>query len=209
MTYRERRERRAERLRGWAEKRAQKSAAALRAAQNAVDGIPFGQPILVGHHSEKRHRAALDRHDARMRAGIEHQNKAHEMNARAAEIDRQAARAIYSDDVNACEQLRERIAGLEADRERVKAVNKAVRKHGLQRLLEEQPPFELTTDEKREFLKLMQLCPYHHVESRGFPSYHLQNLGGNITRQRARLIQLEARAAQQGDAEQIHEPVDD
>jgi hypothetical protein len=30
-----------------------------RASSAAVEGIPLGQPILVGHHSEKRHRAAL------------------------------------------------------------------------------------------------------------------------------------------------------
>ena len=36
-------------------------------ARREVDGIPPGQPILVGHHSEGRHRGALRRHDSKMR----------------------------------------------------------------------------------------------------------------------------------------------
>jgi len=196
MTYRERRERRAERLRGWAGKRAAKSIAAFSGARAAVDGIPFGQPILVGHHSEARHRAALDRHDSRMRQGFEHHEKAVSMASKADEIDRQADRAIYSDDPDAIEQLEARITTLEAERARLKACNVAIRKHGLQRLVQPDPPFALTDDEKRELLKLMQLCPYHHADTKGFPSYALQNLGGNITRQRARLAGLKADAAQ-------------
>ncbi|MFQ8806390.1 MAG: DUF3560 domain-containing protein [Alistipes indistinctus] len=33
------------------------SQSAFKQSQNAVAGIPPGQPILVGHHSEKQHRA--------------------------------------------------------------------------------------------------------------------------------------------------------
>jgi hypothetical protein len=40
------------------------------AAQHIADGIPMGQPILVGHHSEKRHRADMRRIDSGMRAAI-------------------------------------------------------------------------------------------------------------------------------------------
>jgi hypothetical protein len=196
MTYRERRERKAERLRGWAEKRKAKSGAAFKGAHDAIDGIPPGQPILVGHHSEKRHRGALERHDQRMRAGFEHQEKARSMESRAAEIDRQAENAIYSDDDDAIERLEERIAELEQQRERIKVSSKAIRKYGLEALMQPAPPFELTQKEKRDALSLMSCTPYHKVESRGWPSYYLQNLGGNITRNRKRLEQLKAREAQ-------------
>lgn len=196
MTYRERRERRAERLREWAEKREAKSAQAFAGVRRIADGIPLGQPILVGHHSERRHRRDIARIDSGMRRGVEHEQKAREMSSKAAEIDRQAERAIYSDDADAVEQLEARITGLETERARVKAVNVAVRKHGFLRLVQADPPFVLTEDEKREFLQLMRLCPYHHVEVKGWPSYHLSNLGGNISRQRARLEQLRETAAQ-------------
>ena len=130
MTYRERRTRRAERLRGWAEKRRRKSDASFVAAHNAVAGIPFGQPILVGHHSERRHRADLARCDAKMHAGIEHRDKAASMESRADEIERQADHAIYDDDPDAIDQLRERIALLESQRGRIKTVNADIRKRG-------------------------------------------------------------------------------
>lgn len=191
MTYRERRLRKADRLRGWAEKREQRSAAAFTSARTMLDGIPMGQPILVGHHSERRHRRDLDRIDRNLHAGVEHERKANEMSSRADEIERQADHAIYSDDHDAIDRLRERIAELEAKRDRLKLANKAIRKHGLQRLVQPDPPFALTDDEKRELLELMRLCPYHRVETRGFPSYALSNIGGNISRNRARLEQLE------------------
>ena len=56
MGYRERRLAKAERLREWAEKRQAKSAAAFKGVHTIADGIPFGQPILVGHHSERHAR---------------------------------------------------------------------------------------------------------------------------------------------------------
>ena len=40
------------------------------AADDAIAGIPPGQPILVDHYSAPRHRAALNRHDRNMRAAI-------------------------------------------------------------------------------------------------------------------------------------------
>ena len=41
-----------------------------------VSGIPFGQPILVGHHSEGRHRRTIERAHNAMRRGIEADKKA-------------------------------------------------------------------------------------------------------------------------------------
>lgn len=35
------------------------------------DGIPFGQPILVGHHSQRRHERDLERIDRHLRKGLE------------------------------------------------------------------------------------------------------------------------------------------
>jgi hypothetical protein len=183
MTYRERRLRRADRLRGWAEKRAQKSAASFQSARQAIAGIEPGQPILVGHHSERRHRRDLERHDARMHAGFEHQQKAARMDSRADEIERQAEHAIYSDDDDAIERLRERIAGLEQERERIKAINRDIRRNGFQAA-------QLTEAERADLLHIDRLCPYHRVTERGYPAYTLQNLGGNLTRQRDRLSRL-------------------
>jgi len=188
MTYRERRAAKADRLRGWAEQRQTRAAAALATGDKYRGDIAFNtQP---GHIPE---RARLI---ARTDRAFESIRKAESMEARADSIDQQAAHAIYSDDDDACARLRDRIAGLEAQRERIKAVNKAVRAHGLLRLVQPDPPFALLPAEARELIRTQELCPYHHCDTKGYPSYHLQNLGGNLTRQRQRLAQLEALATQ-------------
>lgn len=78
---------RAARRRDWADKARRRSDVAFRSANAAIDGIPPGQPILVGHHSERRHRAALHRHDRRMRRAIDEDRLAqhHEQCAAGAE----------------------------------------------------------------------------------------------------------------------------
>lgn len=60
---------RAERLQG-------QSDSASANAHAIVDAIPMGQPILVGHHSERRHRRDLDRHDRQMRKAIDSSQEA-------------------------------------------------------------------------------------------------------------------------------------
>ncbi|MEW7311150.1 DUF3560 domain-containing protein [Buttiauxella gaviniae] len=52
----ERQEERAERFSGYSEKRATESQQTLNAVDALSSAIPFGQPILVGHHSERRAR---------------------------------------------------------------------------------------------------------------------------------------------------------
>lgn len=52
------------------------SDARFKAAKQIGDFIPFGQPILVGHHSEKRHRRDIERIDNNMRKSIEADEKA-------------------------------------------------------------------------------------------------------------------------------------
>jgi hypothetical protein len=175
MTYRERREARAERLTEWAGKREQRAAAAFETAHERASHIPFGQPILVGHHSEgrdRRYRAGIAN---QMDRGVEHQRKAASMASRAATIEGQLATSIYSDDEDAVPRLRERIAKLEADRDAAKALNAAYR--------------------KAHKTELAAMSPYQRNHAMPYPSYHFQNLSGNIGRQRKRLAQLEAQAS--------------
>lgn len=80
-------------LRYW--ERSQKwsrEASAQRArSDRAVEGIPMGQPILVGHHSEKRHRGALERSRNAMTASVEASNKAGYNASKSDALDRAAA----------------------------------------------------------------------------------------------------------------------
>ena len=113
MTRRERKEARLQKRLDWAETRDSKAAGAFEGARQSVAGIPFGQPILVGHHSERRHRAAIKRHDQRMRAGCDSTEMAERHRSKADGIARQLETSIFSDDADALERLAEKIADLE------------------------------------------------------------------------------------------------
>jgi len=85
--------------------------------------IPFGQPILVGHHSEGSHRALLKRIDSAHQKASEAYDKAgyYEGKAAAAENNH----SISGDDPEALERYQEKLAGLEKTQEYLKAINKA------------------------------------------------------------------------------------
>ena len=103
MTRKERQEARAERYRQFAEKADKRATAAFNASSAAVENIPLGQPILVGHHSEK---AAYYRQKAE---AVENNDN------------------IYLGDDDAVERLEEKIAELSHKQEQMKATNKIVR----------------------------------------------------------------------------------
>jgi uncharacterized small protein (DUF1192 family) len=192
MTYRERGERRAERLREWAAKRAVRSEAAFDRAHDIAGQIPLGQPVLVGHHSKRRHRRDLARIDGAMEAGVEHSRKADEMSQRADNIKAALEASIYEDDADAIERLRERIAALEAERERIKAYNASCRRG--------QPDPSLLDERQRETLEsVRRVSPFALGKSGAFPGYALSNLNGNLARTRQRLARLLGEVGREGE----------
>ena len=183
-TYRERRQVRAERLRGWADKRETRGQADLDRAHQLADLIPFGQPILVGHHSEGRHRRDLARIQGGMERGLDSLGMAERMRERADSIERAAQHAVYNDDTDAIERLRERIALREAERDRLKAYNTSCRKGT--------PDPALLTPADVESLRVVaRFTPYNLSKGGGFPAYALTNLGATIRKDRQRLEQLQ------------------
>lgn len=183
-TYRERRLARAERLADWAEKRAARASGGFTRAHDIVKNIPMGQPILVGHHSERHHRRDLARHDSAMRGAIADQDKSREMSSKSAEILHQADHAIYDDDPDAIERLREKLETLEAERERMKAANTAYRKGDAKFAAHMGVTIEEAAAMRTKIAAGYSWC------QQPYPSYSLQNLGGNITRARQRLARL-------------------
>lgn len=61
---------RAERFEGYSDKRASDAQAASDGVKAITDGIPFGQPILVGHHSERHARRDAQRIENGMRKTV-------------------------------------------------------------------------------------------------------------------------------------------
>jgi len=183
-TYRERRMAKAERLREWSGKREEKAAAALDEAHARADMIPFGQPILVGHHSEGRDRRFRAGIENKTRKGFEHADKAKSMASRADNIEAAANAAIYDDDPDAIERLTERVEALEAKRARIKGYNASCRKGAADLSL-------LLSHERASIEKLAQIVPYQ-VKDGAFPKYVLSNLGQKINTNKKRLVALQA-----------------
>ena len=82
-------------------------------------GIPFGQPILVGHHSEGRHRAAIRRMENRVQRGFRAQAKAEYYQQKIASAESNAA--VSSDNPDAIVLLEKKIAMLENEKAELKA----------------------------------------------------------------------------------------
>lgn len=192
-------ERKVERRLDWAEGREKKAAASNKASRGLINGIPFGQPILIGHHSEKRHRRTLERSQGHMRKSVEHSDMADHHRSKAAGIQSQLDNSIFSDDADAIEQLKARIEGREKERELNNTINKIVRK---------KPKNEKTPGKIEALAKLgikeaiaVKLFEPDCCGRIGIPSYVNQNLSGNINRDKKRLAELERRAVTVAKAE--------
>lgn len=193
MTRRERLQRKLERRQEWADKAQARSVAASNAAHHIASFIPPGQPILVGHHSEKRHRRDLDRIDSNMRKCIDNQDLAEHHTAKAGGIEAALDRSIFSDDDNAVQALEARISEREAEREKMKTVNKLYKKGDTAGLA------ALGLDYEAIKKRLAALGSYFG-QAPHMP-YELSNLGGRITADRKRLEIIKQRQERSAKAE--------
>lgn len=106
-------EERAERFEDYSEKRAEDAERAQKAVHSISDNIPFGQPILVGHHSEKRARKDAEKIENGMRRTVKMWETARYWEQRAAGAIR-AAKYKERPDVRA-----RRIKKLEAEKRKI------------------------------------------------------------------------------------------
>ena len=123
--YHEKREARIERLKEAARKADEKSTQAWEQSNKIASHIPLGQPILVGHHSEGRHRRDISKIDNAMRKSVEESKKAEYFQEKAKAAENNTA--ISSDDPDALVKLQEKLAKMEKNQEFYKAVNKLVK----------------------------------------------------------------------------------
>lgn len=75
--------RRAEKLQTAALNANKKSTEYWEASNEGKDFLVLGEPIKIGHHSEKRHRALIERNHNRMRKSVEFSDKAETLESRA------------------------------------------------------------------------------------------------------------------------------
>lgn len=119
IDYEERQEYKKELYQERAEQAEQRSQSHYEKQSKIASVIPMGQPILIGHHSEKRHRNDLKRIDNEMRRSIQESEKADYYRNKVDNIDN--SKVISSDDPQAIEKLQARIEELEKAKVEVKA----------------------------------------------------------------------------------------
>ena len=90
----ERAKQKADKYENWANSAENKSTQYYEASQEGKDFLALAEPIKIGHHSEKRHRALIERNWSRMGKSVEfsdkaaeHENKAEYWSKRANDIN--------------------------------------------------------------------------------------------------------------------------
>lgn len=179
--YEEKLDRRRTRLERAAERAEERSAAAFEQSKKAIEHVPFGQPILVGHHSERAHRNALKKSHRAMDRSVDELRLAEELERKAKAVGKAG---ISADDPDAPEKLHERLAELERRRAEMKRVNAEFRSGGWDAV-------SGLSDDARDTLKAaMARAPWVRAP---FESYALSNLAANIRRVKQRIEELEVR----------------
>lgn len=162
-----------------------RSAAAFKRVHDIGDGIPFGQPILVGHHSEKHARADQNRMDSGMRRAVDESNKAGDLAARA-----DAARdntAISGDDEDAVEKLAVKLETAEHEHARMKAINAAHK-----RFLKDPGTLDASDLTDAEKLIVRSYKANYSWEPHPYAPYQLQLSSANQKRIKDRIELLQA-----------------
>lgn len=175
---------RKERLEDHANRLRNEGNARINRAHTMAEAIPFGQPILIGHHSEKRDRNYRGRIHNGFAKGFETLKAADEVASRAASV---GTGGVSSDDPDGVAKLKEQLAKCEANQTRMIAANKALRKNddGALRTI----GFNDATIAK---LKEPDFCG-----RTGFPSFETTNNGANIRRIKERIEVLERNATRE------------
>lgn len=195
MTRRERLEAKLAKRAEWADKRDARASAACDKAHRIASVIPPGQPILVGHHSERHHRRDIGRMDSAMRESVESTKMAEHHRSKAAGLEVMLETAIFSDDPDAVEAIEAKIAKLEAERAAMKASNAAFRKgdEAWAKLLG--ITLEQAAARRKTIMEGYSWCRQPH------PAFELSNLAGNLGRMKKRLVTVKARQATTAKAE--------
>lgn len=181
--YKNKVEARAARLFARADKAAAESESAYAQARKMASVIPLGQPVLVGHHSEKSDRRFRDRIGRKFDKGYELYKQAQELRQRAEAAASNTA--IFGDDPQAIEKIGGRVAQLEARQKMMVEANKLIRKNDRAGLA--QMGFSESA--------IDGLMTPDYMGRVGFPDYALQNNNANIRRLKGRAKSLEALAA--------------
>lgn len=183
--YEQKQEARRERLQKLAEKAKAESRAHYETSRKLTENIPMGQPILVGHHSEKSHRKALDRSWNHLGKSVKAQEKAEYYTQKA---DSVGSGGISSDDPEAIEKLQKELYRHVNGQEYMKSINAKYRKAkgDIEAMdVNEKIKSTLRGSKKNYYLGEARFVPYER--------FALSNNNAAIKRIQARIDSLRAR----------------
>lgn len=181
--YEERQQNRLDRYEALADKATANSTALATRSNQMAECIPFGQPILVGHHSEKRDRNFRSKIHSIMGKSVQEMKKAEYYQNKA---DSVGTGGISSDDPSAVSKLQSKLEKLQKAQELMKQANKLIKK---------------TPDHNARLAGLIELgfseekakdILNPQYGSIGFASYSLQNNNAEINRLKKRITGLQA-----------------
>ena len=177
--FEERKQRRIENAKRRAIKNEQEADSLYKSAHEMASYIPFGQPILVGHHSEKRDRRYRQQIHDKFGKSFEKRGKATYYAEKAESIEND--NAIYADDPEALQKLTDKLNGLKTVQEFMKAANRCIKKQDKAAFLK----LEMGTENLWE-----QLNAEGQFGGKGFPHFRLTNNNANIRRIEQRIAGL-------------------
>jgi Domain of unknown function (DUF3560)/Large polyvalent protein associated domain 29 len=160
--------------------------------------IPFGQPILVGHHSEGRNRRYRAKAWNMMGKSVSHTTTASYYEDKLHSIETNTA--ISSDDPDAIAKLKRKIEGAELNQERMKEANKIIKSS------------KLSTQDKMLWLQENghepSLLAGDYIGRIGYAGYQLSNNNANVRSMKLRLVELkeQLQRAEQADKEETDYP---
>lgn len=189
--YAERLEARIERLRSYAAKVSSAASADYNRAHAMAESIPFGQPILVGHHSEGRDRNYRERIHNTFGRAFAQMERAKELAHKASAAE--SNHAISSDDPAAVLKLQAKLDAAIMDQEHMKTTNKILR--DVLKLPEDQRMIELQKRANVGVMLAAKLLQPDFMGRVGYAQFHLTNNNANIRRMTQRIEELKAQAS--------------
>jgi len=175
--FHERKQNRIDHARKQSKKNEELSDSLFTKASQMASIIPMGQPILVGHHSEKSDRNYRNKIHNTFGKAFEADDKAKYYQNKAETIE--SNDTISSDDPDALTKLKDKLASLQKSQVFMKAANQYLRKKDKEGFLK----LEMATEEMWEEL--------NRPNNFGFPHYKFSNNSAEIRRIKNRITQLE------------------
>ena len=147
-------------------------------AKDMASVIPFGQPILIGHHSEQRDRNYRGRIHSKFGKAFAEQDKAEHLRSKAKTV---GTGGVSSTAPDALEKLQAKLEALTTAQATMKLANAEYRKGGIDGI-------KCLSEKQLVDLKCQMAASWHG--SKPFASYSLSNNNANIRRIRQRIEEV-------------------